>query len=104
MNVKRVKRKCGVRGCRNTESFMISRTHEVGNSVIICKKCLQDTLEATKDYKETPKPKSTGEPPKLFYNSVKVPEKEVKPPQEATEPVVPEKTVAEPKKTAKKKG
>ena len=104
MRVRKIRRKCGVRGCRNTESFMISRTHEVGNSVIICKKCLQDTLEATKDYKETPKPKSTGEPPKLFYNSVKAPEKEAKPPQEAPEPVAPEKTATEPKKTAKKKG
>lgn len=46
MYVKRVKRKCSVRGCRNTDCFAISRTREMGNSVIICTECLEDALQA----------------------------------------------------------
>ena len=46
MNYKQVKRKCNVRGCKNTASFHISRTREIGNSVIICKECLQEALTA----------------------------------------------------------
>lgn len=44
MFVKRVKRKCNVRGCKCTDCFAISRTREVGNTVIICKSCLSDAL------------------------------------------------------------
>ena len=39
MNAKYVKRKCSVRGCKNTSSYMISLTREMGNSVIICREC-----------------------------------------------------------------
>lgn len=45
MYARRVKRKCGVRGCRNTESYAISRTREAGYSVIICKSCLKEALD-----------------------------------------------------------
>ena len=40
MYAKRLKRKCSVRGCKNTDTFAISRTRELGGSVIICKSCL----------------------------------------------------------------
>lgn len=46
MFIKRVKRKCSVRGCKNTDCFAISRTHEIGNTVIICPKCADDVLKA----------------------------------------------------------
>lgn len=46
MYVKRVKRKCSVRGCRHTDCFAISRTREMGNSVIICTECLEDALQS----------------------------------------------------------
>lgn len=46
MFIKRVKRKCSVRGCKNTDCFAISRTHEIGNTVIICQKCADDVLNA----------------------------------------------------------
>ncbi len=44
MYVKKLKRKCGVRGCKNTESYAISKTREMGNSIIACKECLMDAL------------------------------------------------------------
>lgn len=46
MYVKRVKRKCSVRGCKHTDCFAMSRTREVGNTVIICRDCLKDALDA----------------------------------------------------------
>lgn len=56
MNFKQVKRKCGVRGCKNTVSFHISRTREIGNSVIICKECLQEALTAISEKTEPTEP------------------------------------------------
>ena len=44
MYVKKIKRKCGVRGCKNTVSFAISKTREMGNSIIACEECLMDAL------------------------------------------------------------
>ena len=44
MYVRRIKRKCNVRGCRNTDSFSISYTREAGNTVIICEKCLKEAV------------------------------------------------------------
>lgn len=45
MYLKRVKRKCSIRGCKNTDCFAISRTREVGNTVIACKECLKQALD-----------------------------------------------------------
>ena len=44
MYVKKIKRKCGVRGCKNTESYAISKSREMGNSIIACKECLLEAL------------------------------------------------------------
>lgn len=44
MYVKKIKRKCGVRGCKNTETYAISKSREMGNSIIACKDCLMDAL------------------------------------------------------------
>lgn len=46
MYARKVKRKCNVRGCKSTDCFAISRTREVGNTVIICKSCLEKALVA----------------------------------------------------------
>ncbi len=72
MNAKYVKRLCSVRGCKNTSSYMISLTREMGNSVIICRECAKAASAAIgKAEKERPKEKKkTGIPP-LFFNSVK---------------------------------
>ena len=73
MFVRQVKRKCSVRGCRNTDCFAISRTREVGNTVIACKECLGEALKATcevdpKTKSNIPKPSAT-DIPSLFFNN-----------------------------------
>lgn len=49
MYTRQVKRKCGVRGCRNTVSYALSKTRELGNSVIICADCIKASGEAIKE-------------------------------------------------------
>ena len=66
MNVKRIKRICGVRGCKNTESFALSKFREMGNSVIICKECLKNALDSIDNYEEPQKVKTEQKP--LFYH------------------------------------
>ena len=44
MYVRKVRRKCNVRGCRCIDSYAISWTKEAGNTVIACKKCLKEAL------------------------------------------------------------
>ena len=68
MTFKYIKRKCGVRGCKNIGSFVISRTRELGNSVVICKECLETGLDAVKDFKPVEKPKKSGAP-ELFFSA-----------------------------------
>ena len=71
MFVRQVKRKCSVRGCKNTDCFAISRTREVGNTVIICKNCISDALNsidemAPGETSNIPK-QSSMQPPPLFF-------------------------------------
>ena len=72
MYIKKIRRKCGNRGCRNIENvYAISKTREMGNSIIICEECLRDTLRAIDDLKkpiekeekvaETPEPEEIKE-------------------------------------------
>lgn len=63
MYIRKVHRKCGVRGCRNTDAFAISRAREIGNTVIICRDCLKDALEAI-DALNAPKQEVKPEAPK----------------------------------------
>ena len=72
MFVKKVKRKCSVRGCKNTDCFAISRTREVGNTVIICKSCLGKALGAIDEVNPETKsniPVNNAPIPTLFYNA-----------------------------------
>lgn len=71
MNIRKVRRKCSVRGCRCTESYSLSLSNEMGNSIIVCKKCILEAAEAVKNYKEDSKPakKVHREPPALFFNA-----------------------------------
>ena len=69
---KKVKRKCSVRGCKNTECFAISKSREIGNSVIICKSCLQEALGAVgeidpKTKKNIPVVNRSSSPSLFFY-------------------------------------
>ena len=68
MNIAMVKRKCNVRGCREVQSFAISKTRETGMSVIICKNCLEEAIKSVKDFKMPEKPVFSGAVPELFYN------------------------------------
>ena len=45
MTVRKVRRQCGVRKCKNVDSYAISRTREAGNSIIICRDCLSEALD-----------------------------------------------------------
>ncbi len=62
MNVKKIKRKCGVRGCKNTASFVISKTREMGGSIIMCRECMADALKSTEGYVEPEKVKKAPKP------------------------------------------
>ena len=63
MYVKKFRKKCDVRGCKNvSDVFIISRRSETGNSVAICKECLQDAIRSIDGYVEEikkPKPKTS---------------------------------------------
>lgn len=82
MFVRQVKRKCSVRGCKSTDCFAISRTREVGNTVIICKSCLSSALESLNEI--NPKTKSNipvienKAVPSLFFNAEAMGQSEVK--------------------------
>lgn len=63
MFIKKIKRICSVRGCKNTQNvFIISRRREVGGSVAICTDCMRDAIKDTESYKEPEKAKTTIRP------------------------------------------
>ena len=63
MFIKKIKKKCGVRGCKNiSDVFIISRRREMGNTVAICRQCMADALKATDGYFEPKKPKAVSKP------------------------------------------
>ena len=68
MNVKKIKRKCAVKGCRNVEAYTISRVRDFGDTVLICESCLKEALDAIKDYGVEQPKKETIPPPTVFYN------------------------------------
>lgn len=74
MYVRKLKRKCSVRGCKSTDTYAISLTREVGNTVIICKSCLGKALGAIDEVNPDTKsniPVAENNPaPPLFFNAV----------------------------------
>ncbi len=63
---RRVKRKCEIRGCKNTDCFAISKSREPGNSVIMCGECIKAfALEV--DNVPVVKKKTPSAPPPLFF-------------------------------------
>ena len=63
MFIKKFKKKCGVRGCKNiSDVFIISRRREMGNTVAMCRQCMVDALKATDSYLEPEKPKAVQKP------------------------------------------
>lgn len=71
MVVKKIRRICDVRGCRNMVAYNISANRQIGNSVIICEDCLRAALKAVEHYNDDGfnKYKPTTAPP-LFFNNV----------------------------------
>ena len=66
---KLLKRKCSVRGCKNTDTYAISLTREFGNSVIMCKSCAAKVVGAIEDIKPIPDAHVPhDQAPPLFFN------------------------------------
>ena len=55
MNIRKIKRQCMMRGCKNTDTYAISKTREFGG-VILCKECLKSALNMI-NVQENPKEK-----------------------------------------------
>ena len=91
MHIKRVKRRCSVRGCRSTDTFTISQSREVGNSVIICKKCLAEALEAVENHENgvVVEPQHKGVPSLFFIGAANTAVEEKKVPEETIQPAEP---------------
>ncbi len=62
MYVKKIKRKCGVRGCKNTVSYAISKNREMGNSVIACRECLLEALNTIEEQNKPIEAETEGKP------------------------------------------
>ena len=56
MFIKKFKRKCDVRGCKNTTNvYLISNRREMGNTIAICTDCLKEAQKAIDGYVEEKK-------------------------------------------------
>lgn len=44
MRIRKIKRKCNVRGCKSTDTYAITKASEFGNSIIACRSCLEEAL------------------------------------------------------------
>ena len=56
MFIKKFKRKCDVRGCKNTANvFLVSKRREMGNTIAICTDCLKEIQSAIDGYVEEKK-------------------------------------------------
>jgi hypothetical protein len=63
MFVKKFKKKCDVRGCKNTaDVFLISKRREMGNTIAMCRDCMKEALSATEGYIEPIKAKKEIKP------------------------------------------
>ena len=53
MFVKRFKRKCSVRGCKNTTNvYLVSKRREMGGTIGICTDCLKEATQSIAEYTE----------------------------------------------------
>lgn len=63
MFIKRFKRKCDVRGCKNTSDvYLISKRREMGNTIAMCRDCMKEALASTENYVEQVKAKKVEKP------------------------------------------
>lgn len=69
MKIKKIKKKCEVRGCKNTDTYSLTNTNEFGNSVIICEECLKKAVKAVAEYDPSAEKKTVSVlPPPLFFH------------------------------------
>ena len=67
MYVKKFRRKCSVKGCKNVDNvYIISQRRDLGNSVAICTDCLKEAQTSVDGYVE--EIKVIREPQPLFYH------------------------------------
>ena len=50
--IKKVHKKCMMKGCTNRASYQISLSREIGNSIIICKDCANRAVQMIDDYEK----------------------------------------------------
>ena len=85
MFVKKFKRKCDVRGCKNVvNTFLISKRREMGNTIAICTDCLKEAQSSIDGYVEEKKVvKAVNKPlfphPELEVTLSSVAEEKIKP-------------------------
>lgn len=73
MFVKKFKRKCDVRGCKNTaDVFLISKRREMGNTIAICTECLKEAQSSIDGYVEEKKVVVTEEKPLFPHPELEV--------------------------------
>ena len=48
--IKKVHKKCMMKGCQNRSSYHISLSREIGNSIIICKDCANRAVQMIDEY------------------------------------------------------
>lgn len=73
MFVKRFKRKCDVRGCKNTANvYLISKRREMGNTIAICTDCLKETQHSIDGYVEEKKVVKKEDKPLFPHPELKV--------------------------------
>lgn len=95
MYFKKLKRKCGVRGCKNTDNvFVISRNRELGHSIIICRDCMAEALNAADNYVVKLKPAAKVKEDKPLFPHPES-EFEAESESETVSPAVPEFEQAE---------
>ena len=98
MFVKRFKRKCDVRGCKNTTNvYLVSKRREMGNTIAICTDCMKEIQKSVEGYVEEKKVVVREDKPlfphpelEVTLSSVAEPE-----PQEVIEEVAEDNTVTE---------
>lgn len=104
MNIRKVRKKCMMRGCKNTDTYAISKTREFGG-VIICKECISsasneiEVLEKPKKKADEKKKSGANDPKKDVKNDTGV----VNQGEGEKEPSADAKTPAKPKNKAKTK-
>lgn len=67
--LKKIKRKCMNRGCKNIDTYAMSKTREMGNSIYMCRNCIEEAFNSVQAYTEPEKPITNKVKKPLFFNS-----------------------------------